>query len=182
MNLDFLNDYWLTCMTQEGISSNKHFISLDKCLISEIESPGIREDPIKTMYRGTKRWDMHFPQKEIAIEYKSISEHIGASVCHRTDEAIGSAIDLKHLNPDYKLGYLLVFAVKNKIEMNPINRAISAFDKMVKNNIYDYFCPLLTYGKDNHEELSTDYTFERFITEIKNKKETNINPLFFCLE
>ena len=69
MCLNFLDDYWI----YNRVSANKHFTRLNKELIKSVGSPGIPEHKIKTMYKGMKRWDLHFIDKKVAIEYKTIA-------------------------------------------------------------------------------------------------------------
>lgn len=191
--LNFLDDYWM----QNTISANKHFYSLNTLLINSVYSTGIPEDTLTTMYKGKKKWDMHFPSKKIAIEYKTIASetkinngnlkkscnylNLRKNVGHRIEEAIGAAIDLKHKKPDYKLGYLLVFThAKEKNTIPPFNiieTVIDKFDKMINNGVYDFFCPLITFGIENHAELSEKHSFQNFIQYIKNTKEKEISPL-----
>ncbi len=139
---------------------------------------------MKTKYKGTKKWDMHFPEKRIAIEYKTVSDvggsqhYMGSCINHRIEEAIGAAIDLKYQHKDYKLGYIWIFAFRNKNNIpNQVQKAICSFEKMLDDNLYDFFFPAITFGIDRHQELSKTYTFSRFITDIKNQPTIEISPL-----
>jgi len=183
--LDFLNSYWEKCNTFEGIASNKHFLNLDKTLMRLVQSPGIREDSIKTRYKGAKKWDMHFPEKKIAIEYKTASVingckgDMGSIVNHRLEEAIGAAVDLKRQNEDYKLGYIWIFVFRtpNSIAMSQIDKATNAFHRLIEDGIYDFFFPAMTFGVDDHREPSTVYTFSKLIAEIKSQPNMQTTAL-----
>jgi len=195
MDLSFLNDYW----TQARVFSNKHFNSLNSHLHKEVNCNSIAEDKIKTLYKGSKKWDMHFPLKKVAIEYKTIATqqqtqfvlkvhktsnrygNLKRNIGNRIEEAIGSAIDLKHYDNEYKLGYLMVFTMKKENNLlmpkKIIDKVINQFDLMIKNNIYNFFCPLITFGIDDHMELSKSYTIDRFISEIKSVQTVDNNSL-----
>ena len=194
MCLDFLDQYWI----HNRVSANKHFAGLNKELISSVGCPAIPEDKIKTMYKGSKRWDLHFVDKKIAIEYKTIAterqqqfvlkvhdtkalhSNIARNIGNRIEEALGNSKDLKDLHPDYKLGYILVLTLKREdgiiVPKKIIKKTIDTFDKMVKNKVYDFFCPLITFGPNDHEELSKDYTFSKFISQIKNSPRIELSP------
>jgi hypothetical protein len=195
MDLSFLNDYW----TQVHVTSNKHFNSLNSHLHREVNCNSIAEDKIKTLYKGSKKWDIHFPLKKVAIEYKTIAtqqqtqfvlkthktlepyKNLNRNIGNRIEEAIGAAIDVKHYDNEYKLGYLMVFTLKKEsnllIPKKTIDRVINQFDKMIKNNLYNFFCPLITFGIDDHKELSESYTMQRFIEEIKSVETVETNSL-----
>ena len=191
MNVNFLNNYW----QQKSVRADKHFDALDKNLLSNINCPGSPREKLKTMYRGTKCWDMHFLQKKVAIEYKTIATeqiintsmqrglhlNLNKSIGNRIEEAIGSAIDLKHFDPEYKLGYILVFTLpRNKnitIPKKKIDKIITKFDTIVKNKIYDFFCPLMTLGIDDHIELSGEYSYYKFVNEINSVPLKNMGRL-----
>jgi hypothetical protein len=183
--LHFLNSYWHKCNNHQGIAANKHFLVLDKTLMDAIKSPGIREDVIETKYKGTKKWDMHFPEKKIAIEYKTVSDvggsnhYMGSCINHRIEEAIGAAIDLKYKHTDYKLGYIWIFVFRNRdaIVVNQVNKAIRSFEKMLEDNLYDFFFPAITFGPDDHQELSGVHTFSKFVSDIKNQPIIQTTPL-----
>lgn len=185
MSLCFLNEYWLNCDSQKTISANKHFSALNNLLIQQVGCAGFPEAKLKTKYKGTKKWDLHFPSKSVAIEYKSMSdslvkENSGGcpSLNHRIEEAIGAAIDLKHMSPHYKLGYIMVFVVRHESTYNKkiFDKTLQAFESMVNNGVYDFFCPLITYGTDRHTELSSKYSFNTFVDGIKNTQESE-SPL-----
>lgn len=192
MNLNFLNDYW----TQDSVTRNKHFLSLNDNLKNELECHCIPEDKIKTLYKGYKRWDLHIPDKKIAIEYKTIAseqnqqrshtakfkkpaqhKNLKRNIGNRIEEAIGCAIDLKHKDPDYKTGYIMVVTLPENKNLNTpkfyIDSFIKKFDKMVTMGLYDFFCPIITFGIDNHAELSKKYTIQKFVNEIKNSAFAN---------
>ena len=183
MNLDFLDNYW----KQERVFCNKHFDALDSELMTRINSPGIPQDKIKTMYKGQKKWDIHFPAKKVAIEYKTIAteqqtqfvlkqqpkspyKNLKRNIGNRIEEAMGSAIDVKHFDPDYKLGYIMVFTLQRShnllLPKKLTDDVTSKFDKMIKNGLYDFFCPMITFGMGDHLQLSTKYTFDKFINDI----------------
>ena len=195
MDLSFLNDYW----TQVRVTSNKHFNSLNSHLHREVNCNSIAEDKIKTLYRGSKKWDIHFPLKKVAIEYKTIATqqkselflktnqtvkpygNLRRNIGNRIEEAIGAAVDVKHYDNEYKLGYLMVFTLQKQsnllIPKKIIDKVINQFDLMIKNDIYNFFCPLITFGIDDHMELSKSYTLQRFINEIKSVQTVNNNSL-----
>lgn len=174
MNLDFLNEYWNIVGSEQGtqaIRQNKHFEPLTNLLLKGNNS-GIAEDKIPVKYRPWKKWDLHFPSLRIAIEYKSItSKSIEKCKYLRVEEALGSAIDLKKQNDNYRLGFLLVFAFpfENKKIIRARDYMISAFNDMVSDGIYDFFCPLQTSSVDNHYELSTKNNFKKFMCECEFK-------------
>jgi hypothetical protein len=192
MDLNFLNDYW----TQETLFSDKHFDSFSNFLKINVCSSGIPCDNLKTAYKGFKNWDMHFPRKKIAIEYKSSAitpNDIGknnksgvrgsftSNVNSRTEEAIGCAVDLKHYDPEYKTGYFVVYSLRREkniqLPLKIIKKVIARFDRMIENKIYDMYCPIVTFGINDHFELSKKYTFERFINELKEAPEQKTNSL-----
>jgi hypothetical protein len=195
MDLSFLNNYW----TQDNVASNKHFNALNVHLHKEVNCNSIAEDKIKTMYRGSKQWDIHFPLKKVAIEYKTIATqqkselflktnqtvkpygNLRRNIGNRIEEAIGAAVDVKHYDNEYKLGYLMVFTLQKEsnllIPKKIIDKVINQFDKMIKNNLYNFFCPLITFGIDDHMELSESYTMQRFIEEIKSVETVETNSL-----
>jgi len=190
-NLDFLNLYWETCDSFSGISKSRHFLKLDELLTEQISGIGIREDRIPTKYRGIKRWDMHFPEKKVAIEYKTLSSFskngtsggsLGNSLGHRLEEAIGSAFDLKQKDSNYRLGYLMVFVIREhkSNDNSVIKRAIDVFDRLIEDGVYDFFCPLFTRGLNTHGELSETYSFDRFIGDIRAVRipESHTSPLY----
>jgi hypothetical protein len=176
MSLSFLDEYWniVDCekRTQEqAIKRNKHFDPLTNFLL-KINNSGVPEDKIPVRYRPWKKWDLHFPLQNIAIEYKSItSKSIQKAKYFRIEEALGSAIDLKKQNDNYRLGFLLVFAFpfENVNIIKSRDYMISAFDNMVNDGIYDFFCPLQTTSMGNHWELSNKNTFANFIKECNFK-------------
>ena len=46
---------------------------------------------------------------------------------------------------------------------------INAFDDMVSDGIYDFFCPLQTNSVGNHYELSKKNSFKKFMMECEFK-------------
>jgi len=190
-NLDFLNLYWETCDSVSSIRKSRHFLKLDELLTEQISGIGIREDPISTRYKGTKRWDMHFPDKKVAIEYKTLSSFskngtsggsLGKGLGNRLEEAIGSAFDLKQKDSNYRLGYLIVFVFRDEKSNydSVVKRAIDVFDKLIEDGLYDFFCPLFTRGLNTHGELSETYSFDRFIGDIRAVRipESHTFPLY----
>jgi hypothetical protein len=188
INLDFLNLYWKTCgESLQHVGANKHFTELDHMLIKEIGSCGIREDTLNTKYKFKKRWDMHFPEKKVAIEYKTISDTTKCG-SHRVEEALGAAVDLKEMYPDYKLGYILVVVVRDNPRLkhkpyseNLLNRSILSFEKMVEGGWYDYFCPIMTHGIGKHRQMRESYTLEKMISDIRDIPSTIQSPLTLCM-
>jgi len=87
----------------------------------------------------------------------------------RVEEALGSAIDLKKKNSDYILGFLLVFAFpfENVNVIKARDYMLGAFDNMVNDGIYDFFCPIQTTSLGNHKELMENHSFENFIKYIE---------------
>jgi|TARA_R100000027_G_scaffold31489_1_gene23086 hypothetical protein len=174
MNLDFLDEYWNIVGSEQGtqaIRQNKHFEPLTNVLLKN-NSLGIPEDKIPVKYRPWKKWDMHFPQSLIALEYKSItSKSIEKCKYLRVEEALGSAVDLKKQNSNYRLGFLLVFAFpfENDRILSAKKYMINAFDDMVSDGIYDFFCPLQTNSVGNHYELSKKNSFKKFMMECELK-------------
>ena len=172
MNLNFLDEYWNIVGSEQGtqaIRQNKHFEPLTKLLL-ETNDSGIPEDKIPVKYRPWKKWDLHFPSLVTALEYKSItSKSIEKCKYLRVEEALGSAIDLKKQNSNYRLGFLLVFAFpfENDRIINARDYMLDAFSNMVDDGIYDFFCPLQTSSIGNHCELSKTNTFQKFLSEIK---------------
>jgi hypothetical protein len=75
----------------------------------------------------------------------------------------------------------MVFTLKKEsnllIPKKIIDKVIDQFDKMIKNNLYNFFCPLITFGPDDHMELSESYTMQRFIEEIKSVETVETNSL-----
>lgn len=197
MKLDFLNDLW----DDQKVASRTHCNKLNSLLTTEIDCISVSEDILKTKYLGNKRWDLHFPKKKVAIEYKSISvspisgcraKIVGQSgkinkrnflsnMRSRTEQAMGCACDLKAEDPEYKVGYLLIFVLdRNTTPIIPklqIDNSLSKFDRMVKNNLYDFFCPMITFGVDQHYELLKNYKFNKFIKDIKNVESKYIQSL-----
>jgi len=192
MDLNFLNDYWI----QESLFSDKHFDSFSNFLKTNVCSSGIPCDNLRTAYKGFKNWDMHFPRKKIAIEYKSsaitpyeiginhknaIRKSFSSNLNSRIEEAMGCAMDLKHHDPEYKTGYFVVYSLKREaniqLPLDIINKAIAIFDRMVENKVYDMYCPVVTFGINDHFELSEKYTFERFMKELKEAPEHKLNSL-----
>jgi hypothetical protein len=74
---------------------------------------------------------------------------LGKGLGNRLEEAIGSAFDLKNKDSNYKLGYLIVFVFRDESSNydTVVNRAIEVFDKLVRDGVYDFFCPLFTVGR-----------------------------------
>ena len=202
-NLNFLNKYWEMNdklggdETKRGVlvRANKHFDDLNIFLRDQIESVCQYESKIETKYLGKKTWDLHFIDKKVLIEYKSCSDcisstsqkrssNIGKCLAHRVESAIGSAVDVKHLNQNYKLGFIFVFYIKDKNSLlsnkNSISQFSRSFDHIMESGLYDYFCPLMSFGKDNHVEMSEKYCFSRFLSDIKGVQpclETSITSL-----
>jgi hypothetical protein len=83
---------------------------------------------------------------------------------------MGSAIDVKHFDPDYRLGYIMVFTLQRShnllLPKKLTDDVTLKFDKMIKNGLYDFFCPMITFGMGDHLQLSTKYTFDKFINDI----------------
>lgn len=175
MSLDFLDEYWRIVGSEQGtqaIRQNKHFEPLTEILLDK-NSTGIPEDKIPVKYRPWKRWDIHFPSSNVAIEYKSItSKSIEKCKYLRVEEALGSAIDLKRRNENYRLGFLLVFAlpIENDRVLSARDYMINAFDDMVSDGIYDFFCPLQTTALGVHRELSEENSFKNFINAIDERE------------
>ena len=198
--LSFLNDYWNLCDDTEKtlygtISANQHFLKLNSVLIDQIRSAGKTEDSIPTKYRGKKRWDLHFTEKKVLVEYKSVSDTFGKdkttnnihkSLSHRIEAAIGCAIDVKHFDSEYKLGYIMVFFMRDRQNARRYKKFIDdnlkSFYKMMDSGLYDFFCPLISFGKDDHEELSTVYTMDRFLNGIRDTEARIETPLTLCME
>jgi hypothetical protein len=191
MDLDFLNNYWM----QDRVSRNKHFIPLNSVLCKKINCRGIIDDKIPTRYKGFKTWDIHFPNKKIAIEYKTIAteqqeqfvlknhkrntpyKNLTRNIGNRIEEAIGCATDIKRYDNQYKLGYVMVFTLRREKNLlmpkEILDKIIDTFDTMVEDGLYDFFCPLITFGMDDHAELSETYSFNNFIEQIKNTPSNN---------
>ena len=171
-NLCFLDEYWEVIGTEHSRvnkARNKHFELLNSFLKNKIGN-GISECALPCEYRPSgKRWDVNFPDKNIAIEYKSVtSKSIEKQKYMRIEEALGCAVDVKEANPNYKLGYIMVFAFteENDRIIRSKNIILDAFDKMVKNGHYDFFCPLQTNGIGQHSEMMEEYSFDKFINGI----------------
>ena len=172
MNLNFIDEYWRIVGTDQGtkqIRQNKHFEPLTHLLMEKVTG-GVPEDKVPVRYRPWKRWDINFPKISSAIEYKSItSRSIEKCKYLRVEEALGSAMDVKYNNKDYKLGFFLVFAFNdiNDRVIKARDYMIDAFDQMVKDDVYDFFCPIQTEGIGNHKELSKIHTFNKFLESIE---------------
>ena len=171
-NLCFLDEYWRTVGNEHSQSNkarNKHFESLNHFISNKIGN-GISECKMPCQYRETgKKWDINFPDRNVAIEYKSVtSSSSKKQKYNRIEEALGSAVDIKETQPEYKLGYIMVFAFTEETDTmtNSKNIILNAFDKLVKNGHYDFFCPLQTNGIGKHKELMKEYSFDKFIKEI----------------
>jgi len=134
---------------------------------------------------------MHFPDKKVAIEYKTLSSFskngtsggsLGKGLGNRLEEAIGSAFDLKQKDSNYRLGYLIVFVFRDEKSNydSVVKRAIDVFDKLIEDGLYDFFCPLFTRGLNTHGELSETYSFNRFIGDIRAVRipESHTFPLY----
>ena len=182
MNIDFLDDYW----TKKNVYVNKHFLKINTFLTNEINAPCIAEDKIKTKYKGGKKWDLHVPSKKIAIEYKSIgidnnSKKAKRNYGNRMDEALGIAFDVKAYDKEYKLGYVLVCATPAHLCQKPItvwaNNYIKFFDRLIDNEVYDFFCILMTKGISNHSQISEKYSMENFIKEINEVPSIHMQGL-----
>ena len=173
--LNFLDYYWEIVGPDfdfSNISKNQHFNPLNTFLLNEIKCAGIIEDKIPTKYCRTKKWDMHFPEKKVAIEYKSLPCRHAKNLNNRLEEAIGCGIDLKANDPEYKLGYIMIFPIPAVTEFNYtklIEMFVESFEKMVDDKIYDFFCPIKTFGKGLHEEVSEKYNLDTFIKGIQSK-------------
>lgn len=169
--LDFIDEYWHIVGSEQGtrhIRQNKHFEPLTNFLL-EIIGEGIPEDKVPVKYRPWKKWDINFPKFNTAIEYKSItSKSIEKCKYLRIEEALGSAIDVKKKNPNYRLGFLLVFAFSdtNDRVIKARDYMVQTFEDMVKDEVYDFFCPIQTSSLGNHKELSKVHTFQNFINKI----------------
>jgi len=169
--LDFMDEYWKIVGSEQGtqkIRQNKHFEPLTDLLMDKIPG-GIPEDKVPVKYRPWKKWDINYPKIKTAIEYKSItSKSIEKCKYLRVEEALGSAVDVKSHDKDYRLGFLLVFAfpeVNDRVE-RARDYMVKTFEQMVEDKVYDFFCPLQTNAIGNHEELSDEYTFKKFLEEI----------------
>jgi len=173
-DLIFLDEYWRIMGVKQDtcdIRRNKHFDSLNYFLQRNFNCNVIVEDKIPCEFRPEgrgKQWDLHIPSAKIAIEYKTITaKSIARCKYLRIEEALGSSIDLRLKNPDYKLGYLMVFAFDTTgSHEEEKGILIEAFEKMVDKSFYDFFCPLETNGQGNHRELSGRFTFAHFIDSI----------------
>jgi len=179
--LSFMDDYWKVVgseQTTSDIRQNKHFASLTSLLMT-YGGNGIAEAKIPARYRPWKKWDLCFPQTGVAIEYKSVtSKSIEKCKYLRIEEAVGSAYDVRAANSDLRMGFLLLFAF-NRIDKKIIKSRdymIDTFSEMVKDGLYDFFCPLQSTGIGQHEELSTEHTFENFLTNI-SQGHTNARPI-----
>jgi hypothetical protein len=170
--LDFVDEYWKIVsegQDTQAIRQNKHFVPLTNFLKQSIGG-GISEYRMPVRFRKYKKWDLVFPHLKVAIEYKSItSKSIQKCKYLRIEEALGSAIDVKYREKDYKLGFILLFAFPtydNNI-LKSRNYMIKTFDLMVKDGLYDFFCPIQTSGMTNHIELSENYSLPKFINDVK---------------
>ena len=169
--LDFVDEYWRIVGSEQGtqqIRQNKHFEPLTKLLLETI-GEGVPEDKVPVKYRPWKKWDINFPKFNTAIEYKSItSKSIEKCKYLRVEEALGSAVDVKKKNPNYRLGFLLIFACPetNERVIKARDYMVRTFSDMVNDKVYDFFCPIETISLGNHKELSEVHTFKNFIEEI----------------
>ena len=169
---DVLNHYWDTVGVEQDtfkIRGDNHFSKLNDYLNDKIHAKGIPESFISCAYRNRKSWDMHFPDINVAIEYKTFTaKGIAGNKNNRIEEALGSSIDLKTKHPHYKLGFIAVFAFREN-SMSVVKAreiVIEVFDRMVGDGHYDMFLPIQTMGIDNHFELSEKYSLDTFIESI----------------
>ena len=168
--------YWNTIgedQDLEKIRMNKHFDKLDEYLRLQIDSECVLEDNIPGKYRYSKRWDVHFPDKRVALEYKTMT---AKSVCvnrnNRIEEALGSSVDLKNRHPDYKLGYFMLYAfspLKAIHETSYVwrNRMVEGLTQLHKDGYYDFLCIIQTNGIGSHEVIG-EYGLEQFVEGINN--------------
>ena len=150
---------------------------MNSFITKEINCLSIAEDKLKTKYKGSKKWDLHFPNKKIAIEYKSVCwndtcNSLIANFGNRIEEAIGMSYDLKHQDPEYKVGYIIVISIPNNFHqpnaLNWAHKYVDSCTKMVEAKIFDFFWPVLTKGISDHHEFSEIYNFQKFLNDIKN--------------
>ena len=197
-DLSFLDSYWEFCekfpsrSASSVASGNHHFNTLNEYLLQEIASHGISEYSIKMRYRIKKRWDLCFIDKKVLIEYKSMSDrdnrwlNIGKNAYNMIEKAIGNAVDTKNANPDFKLGYIYVFFLRDRSNLlkhkKKMNELLTAFERMVDDGIYDFFCPIISFGKNDHMEMSNHYTLNRFLFAIKDIKVKTDTPFNDCLQ
>jgi hypothetical protein len=171
---EVLNHYWNTVGTDQDtfkIRGDNHFSKLNDYLNERIPTKGIPESFITCAYRNRKSWDMHFPDINVAIEYKTFTaKGISGNKNNRIEEALGSSIDLKRKHPHYKLGFIAVFAFReNSIQAIKAREiVIEVFDRMIDDGHYDIFLPIQTMGIDNHFELSEKYSLDAFINSINH--------------
>jgi hypothetical protein len=171
---EVLNHYWNTVGNDQDtfkIRGDNHFSKLNDYLNERIPAKGIPESFITCAYRNRKSWDMHFPDINVAIEYKTFTaKGISGNKNNRIEEALGSSIDLKRKHPHYKLGFIAVFAFReNSIQAIKAREiVIEVFDRMINDGHYDIFLPIQTMGIDNHFELSEKYSLDAFINSINH--------------
>lgn len=169
--------YWN--MVGEGqdtslIRKNKHFDELNVYLQNHVDSIAILEDKVPCKYRDWKKWDMHFPDKKVAIEYKTITaKSIQKCKYLRVEEALGSSLDVKANDADYKLGFFVLFAFNLNNERIPISVykwrdwIVSTFGDMVQDGHYDFLCIIQTNGIGSHEVIG-EYGLDQFVEGINN--------------
>jgi len=173
---EVLNNYWRTVGDEQDtnkIRGNRHFDLLTDFLQKKIPHESKPEDYITCRYRKHKKWDLHFPYIDFALEYKTLpAKSISNNVNMRLEEALGASSDLKSKHQHYKLGYIAVFTVgqniNQKLLFKQVEYFIDAFDRVIEDGHYDAFLPLQTMGIDNHFELSEKYSVNSFINKITN--------------
>jgi hypothetical protein len=180
---EIYDHYWESVGKEQElilVRKNKHFDKLNVYLRNNINSVCILEDNIPGKYRYSKRWDVHFPDKKIAIEYKTMT---AKSVCvnrnNRIEEALGSSVDLKSKDPEYKLGYLMLYAFSHDAQKTSYvwrDRMIEALSQLHKDGHYDFMCIIQTNGIGNHEILG-EYGLDSFVQQINDAKGGHYSSL-----
>jgi hypothetical protein len=169
--MDFINEYW-NCVGGDQhtnkIRQNRHFSLLNSYIVDKTGLPAEIEGNVNCKYRKSKKWDLHFREQKVAIEYKTItSKSLQKCKYLRVEEAIGCAVDVKSYDPEYRLGYLVIFAFD---KIDPLierwrDWMIDCFDNLLLDGIYDMFCPIQTTGPNNYEFMFED--IDGFIKKIK---------------
>lgn len=178
---EVFDHYWESVGEEQElvlVRKNIHFDNLNAYLRNNINSVCILEDNVPCEYREQKKWDIHFPDKKIAVEYKTVTaKSILKCKYLRIEEALGSSIDVKTKDPEYKLGFVILFAFNlNDYLSNSVGNLykwrdwmVSTFNRLVEDGYYDFLCIIQTNGVGDHEALG-DFGLNSFIQQINQAK------------
>jgi|APSaa5957512535_1039671.scaffolds.fasta_scaffold00353_29 hypothetical protein len=182
-----IEHYYHTIYSYEGNQrdvkkADRHMDGFTDALIRAVPSPFVVEQKHRATIRGAflnKRWDLAYGTGATfsnAIELKSIvMSKMGKCFSNRVEEAIGVATDLRHVNKDINLGYLLVVEddfdgtdVAREKKLTKISKFCEYLEKDLK--LYNNVCCIVFNSDKNY--YCAYSSFEEFVSKWAKHERT----------